>query len=339
MSVISAQLMTLWQNVLKLSQVQPGESVVVLNTCDGSTPYKSVAISQSEILGAQVSYVEVSSRYALPDAVLPLLNAADLIIDLAFILDGQIHRCREAGTRVLVSLEPPEILERMLPRAEDKLRVVDAKNKLAEATVMHVTSAAGTDFYAPLGEFPAMGQYGFADEPGHWDQWPGVFVFTFPNEAGASGTVVLDRGDIIFPFFTYIQSPITLKVEDGFIREITGEFDADYMTAFMAKYQDNDVYAISHIGWGLSHNGQWEAMGLYGKGDTEGQDDRAFAGNFLFSTGPNTVGGGLRSTPCHLDVPMRHCSVYLDGKPVVLNGSLVADQQGLASPLAKLSVV
>lgn len=127
MSVISAQLMTLWQNVLKLSQVQPGESVVVLNTCDGSTPYKSVAISQSEILGAQVSYVEVSSRYALPDAVLPLLNAADLIIDLAFILDGRIHRCRETGTRVLVILEPPEILERMLPRAEDKLRVVDAK--------------------------------------------------------------------------------------------------------------------------------------------------------------------------------------------------------------------
>jgi 2,5-dihydroxypyridine 5,6-dioxygenase len=335
MSLTSAQLMTLWQHVLTLSRVQPGENVVVLNTYDGSTPYKSVAISQPEILGAQVSYVEVPSRYSLPDAVLPLLNAADLIIDLAFILDGRMHRCRETGTRVLVILEPPEILERMLPQAEDKQRAIAARKNLARAQVMHVTSAAGTDFYAPLGEFPAMCQYGFADEPGHWDQWPGVFAFTFPNEGGASGTVVLDRGDIVFPFFTYIQSPITLQVENGFIREITGEFDADYMKAFMAKYQDDDVYAISHIGWGLSHNGQWEAMGLYGKGETEGQDGRAFAGNFLFSTGPNTVGGGQRSTPCHLDVPMRHCSVYLDDEPVVLAGRTVTEQRVMASTLAR----
>jgi 2,5-dihydroxypyridine 5,6-dioxygenase len=75
-------------------------------------------------------------------------------------------------------------------------------------------------------------------------------------------------------------------------------------------------------------------MGLYGKGETEGQDGRAFAGNFLFSTGPNTVGGGQRSTPCHLDVPMRHCSVYLDDEPVVLNGRIAFEQQVLASTLA-----
>ena len=327
MSITPAKLMTLWLEVLNLSHVKPGDSVVVVNTYDGATPYKSVAISQPELLGAQVSYVEVPNRTHLPDAVVSLLKAADLVIDLAFILDGRIRDCRDTGTRVLVVLEPPEILERMLPQIEDKQRALMAKDQLAQAQVMHVTSAAGTDFYAKLGEFPAMCQYGFADEPGHWDQWPGAFVFTFPNEGGASGTVVLDRGDIIFPFFTYIQSPITLKVDNGFIYDITGDFDADYMKAVMAKYQDDDVYAISHIGWGLSRTGQWEAMGMYGKGATEGQDGRAFYGNFLFSTGPNTVGGGLRSTPCHLDVPMRHCSVYLDDEPVVLDGRIVADEQ------------
>lgn len=334
MSVTPAKLMTLWLEVLKLSQVKPGDSVVVINTHDGSSPYKSVAISQPALLGAQVSYVEVPNRTTLPGAVVSLLKAADLIIDLAFILDGCIRDCRDTGTRVLVVLEPPEILERMLPQLEDKQRAITDRDKLAQAKIMHVTSAAGTDFYAELGEFPAMCQYGFADEPGHWDQWPGAFVFTFPNEMGANGTVVLDRGDIIFPYFSYIQSPITLQVDNGFIREITGDFDADYMQAFMAKYQDNDVYAISHIGWGLSHNGQWEAMGMYAKGKTEGQDGRAFSGNFLFSTGPNTVGGGLRSTPCHLDVPMRRCSIYLDDEPVVLDGAVVVDKQPMEASLA-----
>lgn len=327
MSVTPAKLMKLWQSVLTLCRVQSGDSVVVVNTYDGPSPYKTVALSQSEWLGAQVSYLEVPNRTHLPSAALPLLKAADVIIDLAFILDGRIRECRDAGARVLVVLEPPEILERMLPTLEDKQRAIAARDVLAKAKMMHVTSAAGTDFYAPLGEFPAMCQYGFADEPGHWDQWPGVFAFTFPNERGASGTVVFDKGDIVFPFFTYLQSPITLTVEDGFIREISGGFDADYMRAFMEKYQDPDVYAISHIGWGLSHNGQWEAMGMYDKGQTEGQDGRAFAGNFLFSTGPNTVGGGTRSTPCHLDVPMRFCSVYLDDQPVVLEGRVVQTEQ------------
>jgi hypothetical protein len=41
-------------------------------------------------------------------------------------------------------------------------------------------------------------------------------------------------------------------------------------------------------------------------------DARAFAGNFLFSLGPNTEVGGERNTACHIDIPLRHCTVQLD---------------------------
>jgi 2,5-dihydroxypyridine 5,6-dioxygenase len=51
-----------------------------------------------------------------------------------------------------------------------------------------------------------------------------------------------------------------------------------------------------------------------------GMDARAFAGNFLFSLGPNTEAGGTRGTACHIDIPMRRCTVSLDGTPVVVNG-------------------
>ena len=50
---------------------------------------------------------------------------------------------------------------------------------------------------------------------------------------------------------------------------------------------------------------------------------RTFPGNFLFSTGPNTQGGGKRITRGHYDVPMRDCSIALDGKLVVDHGKLV----------------
>ena len=58
-------------------------------------------------------------------------------------------------------------------------------------------------------------------------------------------------------------------------------------------------------------------------------DARAFEGNFLFSLGPNTEVGGSRVTACHIDIPMRHCTVSLDGTDVVRDGTVVHDLQAV----------
>ena len=47
---------------------------------------------------------------------------------------------------------------------------------------------------------------------------------------------------------------------------------------------------------------------------------RAFAGNFLYSTGANEVAG--RYTLGHFDLPMRSCTVQLDGEVVVRDGQV-----------------
>jgi 2,5-dihydroxypyridine 5,6-dioxygenase len=54
-------------------------------------------------------------------------------------------------------------------------------------------------------------------------------------------------------------------------------------------------------------------------------DARAFSGNFLFSLGPNSEAGGSRHTACHIDIPMRRCTVELDGVAVVRSGHVVGD--------------
>ena len=105
---------------------------------------------------------------------------------------------------------------------------------------------------------------------------------------------------------------------------MTGGYEADLLRSYMERYQSPDVYALSHLGWGLSCNARWEALGQYPPNTIEGQDGRAFAGNFLFSTGPNASGGGDRRTPCHIDMPMRGCTIRLDGAPVVVDGALVS---------------
>jgi 2,5-dihydroxypyridine 5,6-dioxygenase len=75
------------------------------------------------------------------------------------------------------------------------------------------------------------------------------------------------------------------------------------------------------VGFGLNSSARLDAMTFYDKRDCNGTELRAFAGNFLYSTGANEVAG--RHTLGHFDLPMRHCSIALDGQHVVKEGELV----------------
>ncbi|HVO17387.1 MAG TPA: hypothetical protein VMV26_19350, partial [Alphaproteobacteria bacterium] len=57
---------------------------------------------------------------------------------------------------------------------------------------------------------------------------------------------------------------------------------------------------------------------------------RAFAGNFLFSTGPNSQGGGKRTTKGHYDVPMRDCSIILDNDMILDHGRFLDEKMIVA---------
>ena len=99
------------------------------------------------------------------------------------------------------------------------------------------------------------------------------------------------------------------------------------MREFIESYDDRDGFAMSHVGWGLQPRASWTALGMMDKAQTNGNDGRSYYGNFMFSTGPNDDAGGPRDTLCHLDIPMRNCSVWLDDEPMVLKGEVIPDDQ------------
>ena len=264
------------------------------------------------------------------EVAMDAMRAADMVIDLVglhLLRGGELPHIRAADTRILYVTEPPEALARMMPSEDDKRRVYAAGRRIEAARTMRVESDAGTNFTCELGEYPVLYEYGYADDPGHWDHWPAGFVATWPNERSARGTIVVDRGDIVFPFKSYVQTPIRVDFEDGFVTGISGDFDAAYMREFIESYNDRDGFAMSHVGWGLQPRASWTALGMMDKAQTNGNDGRAFYGNFMFSTGPNDDAGGPRDTLCHLDIPMRHCSVWLDDEPMVLKGEVIPDDQ------------
>ena len=60
---------------------------------------------------------------------------------------------------------------------------------------------------------------------------------------------------------------------------------------------------------------------MYDKQHVNCTELRAFAGNFLISTGVNEFAN--RYTTCHFDLPMRNCTIKLDGEEIVKSGRLV----------------
>jgi len=343
MPVSDTELTLMFEHVLRNSKVDETQTVAVLRSHYSNDRIARAAMEAAIRLKAKVYGVELPSfnhpkamgndmtAYCGDTALTGntaaqrALECADLIVDTMLLLHSpEQEQILKTGTRILLAVEPPEMLARMLPTQEDKIRVQADEKVLKAASSMHVTSKAGTDFRARLGQYPTVTEYGFADEPGRWDHWPSGFLFSWPNEGTAEGTLVIDTGDILLPFKSYAREPITLEVREGFVRKISGGFDAEYLRDYMNYFNDPEVFGISHIGWGLQPRAQWTAMGLHDRNDGMCMDARAFAGNFLFSTGPNTEVGGSRKTPCHMDIPLRACDVMLDGQAVVRGGKVVA---------------
>lgn len=342
MPVSDYELFDAWTKVLELSELQPGQTVTILTSSNTHPQTLSAANLAAKHKGAIVNRLDLTPVNAekslsrdllsyfgttpLTDnpAALAALKASDLVLDLMVLLfSKEQHEILAGGTKILLAIEPPEVLVRMVPTIEDRDRVLAASKKLGAAKEMHVTSAAGTDVRFKLGDFPVLEEYGFTDKPGRWDHWPSGFLATWSNEGSANGRIVLDRGDILLPQKSYVQEPVTLTIEGGYVRNIEGGLDAELLREYMESFDDPESYAISHIGWGLQDRAYWSVLSFYDREATAGMDARAFAGNFLWSTGPNNEAGGKRETACHIDIPMRHCTVELDGEEVVRRGKVL----------------
>ena len=346
MAVSDHDLIEAWKTVLTLSKLEAGQIVTILTSATTHPQTLSTAIIASSMMGARVNRLDLPpvnaekalSRDALAylgttpltgnTAAIAALKESDLVLDLMTLLfSPEQHDILKTGTKILLAVEPPEVLVRLLPKADDQKRVAAAAALIEKAGMMHIVSDAGTDVHCPLGEFPVIQEYGYVDQPGRWDHWPSGFVLTWPDELGTQGKIVIDRGDILLPMKSYAQEAIHVTVEDGFVTAIEGGLDAELLSKYMASFKDPDAYAMSHIGWGLQPRAQWSTLAMYDREATIGMDARAYEGNFLFSFGPNNEAGGKRATACHIDIPLRNCTVRLDETVVVERGKVLDNFQ------------
>ncbi|MFO1055674.1 MAG: hypothetical protein U1E53_01755 [Dongiaceae bacterium] len=338
-----ARLGLLYRRQFEMSRVAAGETVALVTDLATRRDYVAAAFAAADELGADIYELCVNSipswtRVGVPTigkckGTLEAVKAADIVVVFHVPLFTKwLKEVMNGGTRVLMIIDGPDDLEQLMSPKGLKEAVLHAHATLAKTREVRVVSEAGTDLSYSCGEYPVMSQYGYSDERGHFDHWGAGHVHTFPNEGSANGTVVIQPGDIvILPYCRYVQDKVTVTVRDGFITDIAGGLDAKLMADWLADNKadagDRDPYAVSHLGWGLNPQARWYHIGL--AGDTPERSRaaaRTFPGNFLFSTGPNSQGGGKRNTTGHYDVPMRDCTVMLDNRVVIERGRLVDEK-------------
>jgi len=338
---IEGKWIDLFAGVFSLCKVARGDACAILSETQSRTLNVQLAELALLQIGArpfhvtvptprQAAHVPIRSTGASValDGLAPAIQA---LAGCAFVADctveGLMHAAElpailKGGARVLyVSNEHPDVLERLAPSPADEQQVRAAMRLLKEAKTMHVTSPAGTDLRIDLAGARVGGVWGYTERPGTLSHWPGGLCLAFPRSGGVNGRLVMAPGDLNLTFKRYLESTVRLAVADDYVTAIEGDsLDAELMREYFAAWGDREAYAVSHVGWGMNRQARWDALVMYDRGDVNGTEQRAFAGNFLYSTGANEVAG--RHTLGHFDLPFRHCTIRLDAVTVVADGKL-----------------
>ena len=327
--------------LFEASEVCAGESAAILSETQsrqqnvklaelalqqmGARPFHVIIPTPRQTVDVVIRSTGSSDALRGQEAALKALAGADFVVDMTvemLLHAPELPRILAGGARLLsVSNEHPEVFERVRYNPSWREPVILGMQMLERATTMRVTSAAGTDLTVRIGGARALGGWGNAARPHKVGSAPGALIAFYPNTGTVNGRVVLNRGDVNLTFKRYIENPIGLTIKDDYITDIEGDsLDAELMRSYFSAWGDREAYAISHLGWGMTPGARWDSLIMYDKDDVNGAEIRAFAGNFLLSTGANEAAG--RHTLGHFDIPMRGCTIHLDNKVVVDRGVL-----------------
>ncbi len=290
------------------------------------SPLEVVAMREFGVFAA----ASLDPRPRLPRAVTQALATADA----AVIVNSDMSIMFDAGLRAVIGSGATKLGWAPYLSEDAALRLLPASagecvelSELTSATSARfggdhevlVTSPAGTELRLRIGEHRVNCGTGVASSGagyGGLEIWPGGQVSTAPNRHSAHGTLVIDRS-VNAPRYSEIATPIELRVEAGYVVEVTGGTDAAELRAWLASLDDPEAYHLTELGVGT--NARCHFAGVAAP-----CEDTHTLGCVSFALGADVHLGGEVAAPCHVDVTMRRASLLIDDRPVVVDGKLRA---------------
>jgi leucyl aminopeptidase (aminopeptidase T) len=328
-----------WLSVARIAvettaRVRPGERVTIVTDVGtrnypGCRDLVDAVHAASRYAGADVVLVEFLPRTRpneeLPDAVAAAMRSADVLF--FFPTYGAIHTLAthaalEAGVRVVVLggatyFGHGDLLQRLVPRSAEEIdewsRLTDRLAEIFRAGgTLRVTTRKGTDLLCEIGKLQVHtmdAKY----------RGPSSLTHFIPGMAGggvtpgtARGVQVVDAA--IMPVFRPLigETPVTLRIVDGFVREVEGGPAAAEWKAMADSLDDPNAFLVVEYGFGAHPRARVPA------GRTT-NDERLY-GCFHTGIGSNLTFGGSVQAKWHVDASGTQATAWVNDKLILEDG-------------------
>lgn len=300
------------------------------------TDFERVSIAQRVAAAALARHADVSIHFLEHYGERPLKSFSD-------VLRNDLVQSRPTVTFYIATAKPGEISFRipLLPFLAKELRVrhghmigideqlmaegmcanydevFELTNRVYErvrhAQTIHVTSEKGSNVTARFHQdwkwVPCHGRY---HEQGEWGNLPEGEVYTAP--ARVDGTLVCDElGDYFSEKYGVLKHPLTLKIKDGFVTEVSSEDKAlaqevrDYLFSVpngnrAGEFAIGTLTSLDHLTGNLLQDEKIPGLHV------------AFGNPY-----PRFTGADWDAT-IHVDVIPTNCTIEVDGETIMRNG-------------------
>ncbi len=343
------------EEILTLCKVKPDEKAILLTP----TKYDEALIQEFMVALAnkETDFLRIiaptrdKNKKLIPSATQPLgmevFKAADIVLEVKpwQAWEAEVPSAKElysdvaneifaSGTRWLdFSLPFPEInIRRLFPSQKLIKRTWAGAELMEKAKEIKIVSETGTNFTCRKDGRKGGSQNGLVPGPGEWDNYGFGMVDCAPLEDSSEGVIVVSPGDHYHydnstERVNIVREPIKLIFKDGKIAKIEGGLEAKLISRSLARYNNDDVYRIAHIGWGTHEGCVWTDNRLFCIADVEsylGNVQIHFGINIFNCPAPHKGLGGKNRAPAHVSGPsLLNHDFYLDGELIVKKGKIV----------------
>lgn len=295
-----------------------GERLVVVTDGRYDSGIPEAILTAATAAGAEARLETIpgaaSGAEIQPDVVLSRIAGADaIVLCTAFLFSGSARdQIAARGGRVLSlsGISRATYLRACAVDHEAVSRVtLCAAASLAGARQARIVTSAGTDIRLELAALPPVTLSGLARWPRNIAVLPAGVVASIPESGTASGRLVVD-GSI--DGLGVCMTPVVLVVDGGEVMEITGGREAHDLRQRLADGDDASLL-VSEVGFGTNPKAAYCGNIL---------EDERVAGSCHVGLGRNRHLGGSIESVTHLDLTVRHPTLWIDGQVIIRDGQL-----------------
>jgi aminopeptidase len=282
--------------------MEKAEAVLWFEAAKNSTPHSQMVV-----------FAGMSENAQEPPGLVTLMMSKSkvVILQTTYSLSHTNARklaCKKGARVVSLPTVDLSLIRRTLTIDYDPIKNLSLKIALLlkSASIVHLTSPAGTDITMDLTGRDAIADTGFYSKPGDFGNLPAGEAFIAPVEGSAEGVFVVDGA---FAGLN-LDKPLKIVVKNGRAVEIKGGQAAGKLEGFLEK-NGPDARNIAELG-----------IGTNPKADPKGnliEAEKAY-GTVHIALGNNATFGGTVNVPFHSDGVILSPTLKLDGKIILDNG-------------------